>query len=299
MPHLNASESSDTRALTDDVWRLVDFGDGSGGTNAGGGLTLDDDTGVITLPANAWWNIAFHVHVTGTTGNEVSLELGAAGETPPLAANDLLGRASGVINGDGDCFLSVYVRVYGDRIPDVTGYVKANIISGTATLVERTVDVVDLVPEAGDVVGRISRTSDSPSFTSTSVRVMSVRVPVKAGRSYAIVVTGEVEVSSASAATSQHELRSTTDDTEPTTSSPLVLGRTVTVHNPLQGVPTDVKIVGGFDAPKDGYLRVAVCSQRPLGSPTCTWKCGAAGQAMVLEVCDVGQPVAYDGTIYI
>src|SRR3546814_17140684 len=77
------------------------------------------------------------------------------------------------------------------------------------------------------IVGRNRRTSDSTPAASI-VRVLSVIAPVIAGRTYRVVCDGEL-YSVLGAATSQSELRYTTNNTEPTTSS-TILGRALVRH---------------------------------------------------------------------
>lgn len=302
---LDIQESSDTRTMTDNTWIVVDYGNGSGGATGTatspdtgtGGLAGDDDTGVLTLGPGRFWTVTVLAQIVGTSGNECTLEVGPVG-TPPLSR--VMGIATGVIDGSGSgtCMLRVDFDVWSNDVPTIAAYVKAHIISGTATLVQRQADIVDYNPQAGDIVGRNARETDSPTFTGTSTRIISVRAPVKAGRTYNVVATGECQVNTSTANTSQHELRATFDDTEPTTSAALQLGRTVTFHNPIASCPTDVKVLGSFDTgSKDGILRVALCSLRPLGTATCQWK-SASGRALVIEIIDAGPIVAADGTVY-
>jgi hypothetical protein len=147
----------------------------------------------------------------------------------------------------------------------------------------------------GLIVGRNVRTSDSPTFQGTAVRILSTRAPVVDGRSYAIVVDGEVEMTSAGAATTQHELRYTTNDVEPTTSD-TQLARAVTYQDP-SGTPVAVHDEAYFHASANGFLRVAVCSHRPVGSNTGQWTADT-DRPMTLTIVDVGPTVATSGTVY-
>lgn len=260
---------------------------------------LEDSSGkktVIHHGPGIWavsgW-ISFISHTGDTPGlDQVYVALKATGNVGapywwskkplPLTTN-MIGTAilSGVVNGN------VYPEseiVAVPNLDDVDVYESSIYISRLDT--------------AGAAVGRKSSLQNSLAFSGTPSRIISVRAPVVAGRSYAVVCTGEVEVQANAAATSQHELRATIDDTEPTTSSSLKLGRTVTYHNPINGCPTDVKILGHYDASANGFLRVAVCSSRPLGTPTCRWVPAVSGTATVLEVIDLGPTIVEDGTVY-
>lgn len=144
------------------------------------------------------------------------------------------------------------------------------------------------------IVGRNRRTTDSTQ-SSSIIRVLSVIAPVVAGRTYRVVCDGQT-FSNSGAATSQHELRYTTDNTEPTTSSP-VLGRTLTRHDSTGGVPDGTHIEAEFVCTTSGILRVAVCTTRVGGSVAVAWT-ATSSYPMLLQVIDAGPTVATSGTVY-
>jgi hypothetical protein len=199
------------------------------------------------------------------------------------------------VDAHGNITLAGVVK--GSDISQVSLYIYSNTSGVTIRDRWASISRVSSVPEstAGEVVGRNVRTSDSPTFTGTAVRILSTRAPVMNGRSYAIVVDGEVEMTSAGAATTQHELRITTNDVEPTTSD-TQLARIVTFQDP-SGVPVGVHDEAYFHASADGFLRVAVCSHRPVGSNAGQWT-ASSDRPMTLSIIDVGPTVATTGTVY-
>ena len=144
-------------------------------------------------------------------------------------------------------------------------------------------------------VGNNIRTTDSSPFTTTLVRIMSTRVPIRAGRSYQIIAAGEVVVNAAGAATVQNEIRYTTNDTEPTTSSTQA-GRGLVVLDP-GGIPTLTTFVAIVNSSTNGFLRPVVCSVRVSGSVPCIWTAGS-GRPMTLYVYDIGPTNSASGTVY-
>lgn len=146
----------------------------------------------------------------------------------------------------------------------------------------------------GAVVGRNRRTTNS-TLGSAITRVLSVTAPVVAGRSYRVTCHGEV-YSNSGAATTQSELRHTTDNTEPSTTS-AVLARAVVRHDSTAGIPDSVTIVGEFICTATGTLRVALCIQRVSGAVTVGWAADATFPT-TLTVEDVGETVSATGTVY-
>ena len=141
---------------------------------------------------------------------------------------------------------------------------------------------------------RNQRTTNS-TLASAIVRVLSVTAPVIAGRTYRVVCDGEV-YSNTGAATTQHELRYTTNNTEPTTSS-TVLGRAIVRHDSTTGTPDQCHIEALFMCVSTGTLRVAVTTTRVIGSVTVAWTADAT-YPMTLTVQDVGDTVSATGTVY-
>jgi hypothetical protein len=146
----------------------------------------------------------------------------------------------------------------------------------------------------GSVVGRNLRTTNSSTFT-TIARILSTRAPVKNGRSYRVACQGEV-FGNSGAITAQMELRRTTDDTEPTTTS-TVLGRALIRVTDTTGVPETFGIETFFHATADGFLRVALCGTRAVGSVTVAVSADATFPAFIV-IEDIGDTVAASGTVY-
>jgi hypothetical protein len=146
----------------------------------------------------------------------------------------------------------------------------------------------------GVIVGYKTRTSNSTASASI-VRVLSVRAPVRAGRMYRVICDGEI-FSSNGAATSQSELRYTTDDSEPTTTS-TILSRAIVRHDATTATPDMCHIEGIYKAVSDGWLRVAVTTTRVLGSVNVSWTADPTFP-MLLMVVDAGPAITEDGTVY-
>lgn len=146
----------------------------------------------------------------------------------------------------------------------------------------------------GQIVGRNQRVTDSAGISAIA-RVLSVTAPVKAGRSYRIICDGEV-FSVSGAATSQHELRYTTNNTEPLTTS-AIIGRALIRHDSTTGVPDQCHIEGLFNCVADGTLRVVVTTTRAVGAVNVAWT-AASTYPMLLLVEDAGDTVATTGTVY-
>lgn len=146
----------------------------------------------------------------------------------------------------------------------------------------------------GTLVGRNQRTTNTAAYT-TITRILSVRAPVKAGRTYRVCCQIE-EFGNLGSGTGQSELRYTTNDTEPTTTSTL-LGRALVHHASTGSVPDTVSIMAHFNASADGFLRVVLCAQRVIGSVTLAMSADASFPGF-LTVEDVGDTVATTGTVY-
>jgi hypothetical protein len=146
----------------------------------------------------------------------------------------------------------------------------------------------------GQLVGRNQRTTNS-TLSAAIVRVLSVIAPVKAGRTYRIVCDGEV-YSDTGAATSQHELRYTTNNTEPTTGS-TVIGRAIVRHDSTTGTPDQCHIEGLFVCTVDATLRVAVTTTRVVGAVNVAWT-AAPTFPMQLMIEDIGDTISTTGTVY-
>lgn len=146
----------------------------------------------------------------------------------------------------------------------------------------------------GAVVGRNQRTTNATGISAIA-RVLSTTAPVVAGRTYRVHLHAEV-FSSSGAATSQNELRYTTNNTEPTTTS-TILTRGVIRHDSTTSVPDEFEITGYFAAVSTGTFRVAWCLQRVVGAVNVNCSADANFPA-TLTVEDVGDTVATTGTVY-
>jgi hypothetical protein len=146
----------------------------------------------------------------------------------------------------------------------------------------------------GAIVGRAQRTTDTAGFTAAT-RILSVIANVVAGRTYRVILNGEVYGING-AVTSQNELRHTTTNVEPSTTSP-ILARALVRGDSTIGVPDTVNIVGYFYAATSGVLRVALVSQRVAGSVPISWAADPAFP-MTLVVEDCGDTIPTTGTVY-
>ncbi|MGL5912141.1 MAG: hypothetical protein ACRCZP_19210 [Phycicoccus sp.] len=143
------------------------------------------------------------------------------------------------------------------------------------------------------IVGRNRRIT---TFTTagTIAACLSCRAPVVTGRSY--LIGSHYDMSAVTApATTQNELRATTNDTEPTTTSTLI-GRTLTDHR-VSGVPDSVDSIVLYPAAHTGWLRVLLCTQRVIGSGNINLE-ASAGFPADLYVMDLGPTPAVSGTVY-
>lgn len=145
----------------------------------------------------------------------------------------------------------------------------------------------------GVVVARNRRTTNSPLAT-VATRILSVIAPVTSGRTYRVLAHGEAFAPSVPAS-SQIELRYTTNNTEPTTTSP-VLARALVNHE-VAGVPDNFTIVGEFLSSTTGTLRVCMCNTRVVGTSNVS-VVGDPAFPTHLSVEDVGPTVATTGTVY-
>lgn len=145
------------------------------------------------------------------------------------------------------------------------------------------------------VVGRNRRTTTIATLSSGAIiRVLSVIAPVTSGRTYRVWVQGEHDCGVAPA-TTQPELRFTTNNTEPTTTS-TVLSRTVIDHR-VAAVPDLMHLDVLYPSVFTGTLRVALCTQRVIGSGGVAVIASATSPCeLVIE--DVGLTVATSGTVY-
>lgn len=144
------------------------------------------------------------------------------------------------------------------------------------------------------VIARNERSTNLLGISSVA-RVISCRAAMVTGRTYRISARTEVDAS-VSGATSQAELRYTTNDTEPTTSS-ATLVRGITTHA-TSGVPDSVDIDGLYVATTTGFLRAVLCMSRVVGTGTVNIGADSGVRPTQIQIEDVGITVATSGTIY-
>lgn len=148
--------------------------------------------------------------------------------------------------------------------------------------------------QVGSLVGRNQRTTNSTLGT-TILRVLSASALVVAGRTYRVTAAGEV-FSNSGVATTQNEIRYTTNGVEPAATD-TVLARALVQHASTSGVPDSVIIIGNFVAATSGTLFVVVCCTRVAGAVTVAWAADPTFP-MTLTIEDVGTTVSTTGTIY-
>lgn len=148
---------------------------------------------------------------------------------------------------------------------------------------------------AGTVIGRNRRTTTLATASGGGIiRVLSAIAAVELGRMYRVWVQGEADAGVVPA-TSQPELRYTTNNTEPLTSS-TVLARTVIDHR-VAGVPDLLHLDALYIPASDHTFRVALCHQRVVGSGAVAIIASATSPCdLVIE--DAGEVVAVSGTVY-
>lgn len=147
--------------------------------------------------------------------------------------------------------------------------------------------------QVGVVVGRNRRTTNF-STTGAILRALSTTAAVVAGRSYRVTVRTEMFANTAPA-TSQNEVRYTTNNTEPLVTSP-ILCRALVDHR-VSGVPDFCHIEGLFHATTTGTFRVALCIQRVLGAGDVASAANVDFPTFI-TVEDVGPTVSTTGTVY-
>ncbi len=148
--------------------------------------------------------------------------------------------------------------------------------------------------QVGVLVGRNQRTTNS-TLGSTIARVLSTSAPIVSGRSYRVVASGEI-YSDAGIATTQNELRFTTNGDEPLTTS-TVMGRTIVRHDSTGAIPDGAHILAYYHSSTTGTLKVALCIQRVAGAVNVAWTADATFPT-TLTIEDVGPTVTSTGTVY-
>ena len=157
--------------------------------------------------------------------------------------------------------------------------------------------VTDLSNKPAGVVGRNRRTTSIGTTASTSAtaqRIISAFASVVNGRTYKLWAHLEIDAATVPA-TSQVEMRVTTNGTEPTVSSTQV-ARALTDHR-VASVPDSLDVIGLYPSAFTGTLGVMVAFFRAIGSGTLTNDDTSTSLAeIVIE--DMGPTVGTSGTIY-
>lgn len=148
--------------------------------------------------------------------------------------------------------------------------------------------------QIGTLVGRNQRTTNSAAYT-TIARILSVRAPIIQGRTYRVQYQAEEFSTGAVPNTGQTELRFTTNDAEPIVTSP-VMARALVRHD-ADGIPDAVTIIGYHYASVTGFLRVAVCGTRVVGTGSLATAADAQFPAAI-TIEDVGDTITPSGTVY-
>jgi hypothetical protein len=147
------------------------------------------------------------------------------------------------------------------------------------------------------VVGRNIRTTDQTGITTTEVRTLSTSANVVNGRSYRVWAQFEAYKSAVDATVvlTQHSLRYTTDNTEPTITS-TILHRTIFKHD-IMATPDSLHCDALFHSAATGVFRVALTSLIAVGSGTAT-VAASATVPCILVIEDAGPTVTATGTVY-
>lgn len=157
--------------------------------------------------------------------------------------------------------------------------------------------VTDLANRTLGVVGRNRRTTSKSTTASTSgtaQRIISAFASVTNGRTYKLWAHLEIDAATVPA-TSQVEMRVTTDGTEPTTSSTQV-ARALTDHR-VASVPDSLDVIGLYPAAFTGTLGVMVSVFRAIGSGTLTNDATSVSLGEI-AIEDMGPTVSTSGTVY-
>lgn len=149
----------------------------------------------------------------------------------------------------------------------------------------------------GQIVGWNSAFTAPGGIGTTNTPIISTSAPVLANRIYRIVAFGDVAPSlGGGTIRTQHEIRFTVNNTEPTTSSS-VLGRSVWAHSSTIGQPDTVFVETLYTAPSTATLRVLLCSRRVDGSLTFSWV-PTSNSRLFIYIQYAGDLTPANGTVY-
>jgi len=145
------------------------------------------------------------------------------------------------------------------------------------------------------IVGRFSRTTNSPGWNSTTkVRILQVNATVRNGRTYMIFGYGEVTGDTAGMI-SQSELRITTNGVDPVVTDTQI-GRSLITTDAI-GIPKACILMATFVATANATLKAMICTNRPLGSGSGVWEC-ASDRPMFMNIADCGPTITPAGVAY-
>lgn len=147
------------------------------------------------------------------------------------------------------------------------------------------------------IVGRQGRTTNSPSFNSTTkVRILQVNAPVRNGRTYKVLCFGEL-TGSAATDVYQSEIRITTNGVDPVvTDTQIGRGLITTITG---AIPLACIIEALFVCTANATLKAMVCSFRAINNAggSGVWEAGA-GREMFMLVQDCGPTISPAGVVY-
>lgn len=214
----------------------------------------------------------------------------------PVGNSYLVIAAIGVLDGRGKAPL-----VHSHAESDVTSLVAD--LAGKAAAVHTHAEsdvtslTTDLAARSQGVVGRNRRTtsiSTTATTSGTAQRIISAFASVVSGRTYKLWAHLEIDAATVPA-TSQVEMRTTTDGTEPTVFSTQV-ARALTDHR-VASVPDSLDVIGLYPCGFTGTLGVMVAVFCAIGSGTLTNDAATTSLGeIVIE--DMGPTVSTSGTVY-
>lgn len=141
--------------------------------------------------------------------------------------------------------------------------------------------------------GRQRRTTNI-STAGAITRTVATSAAVVAGRTYRVWSQFEIDCT-AVPATSQCEVRYTTNGVDPTVTD-AILCRALIGHQ-TAAVPDSVHVDGLFVCTANATLKVVLCIARPIGSGTITLNAASTSPCeLVIE--DMGRTVTAAGTVY-
>jgi hypothetical protein len=151
-----------------------------------------------------------------------------------------------------------------------------------------------------DTLGYNRRSTNKTTVATTSATaqpIFTARKPVLTGRRYRISGRAAL-LSTVATAVAQLEFRYTTDDTEPTTASPLLFRENLSFSTTASVPETITWEYYPYDATTDHTLRVLATMHTPVGGGTLTLDAATGPSPSELLIEDTGLIVPVAGTIY-